>query len=76
MSDLRTAEYGAKRIGVDRQRFYELARRNVLPPGVVVRLGRQLRVNPQRLEEFIEAGGQTLPGGWRREAAEDSRQPA
>ena len=35
-------------------RAYELARRGVLP---CVRLGRQVRVDPERLEQWIAAGG-------------------
>jgi len=40
------------------QRLYELCRRNILPPGVVVRFGtRQLRFNLPKLREFVENGG-------------------
>ena len=45
-------------------RVYELARTGILP---VVRLGRQIRVDAERLDEFLKAGGQALPGGWRAE---------
>jgi hypothetical protein len=41
------------------------AREGILP---VVRLGRQIFVDPDRLEEFIATGGKALPGGWKREA--------
>jgi excisionase family DNA binding protein len=46
-------------------RSTELARMGLLP---VVRLGRQIRVNPDELQKWIEAGGQKLPGNWRRSA--------
>jgi hypothetical protein len=46
-----------------------MARCGILPAGVVVKLGRHWRVNPERLEEFIDNGGQALPGGWRRQPA-------
>ena len=46
-------------------RAAELARRGLLP---TVRLGRQVRVDPDQLEAFIAKGGKPLPGGWRREA--------
>jgi hypothetical protein len=41
------------------------AREGILP---VVRLGRQVFVDPERLKEFIDGGGRAYPGGWRREA--------
>ena len=41
-------------LSVSKQRAYELARQEVIP---VVRLGRQIRVNPERLEQWIQAGG-------------------
>lgn len=46
-------------------RGYQLARQGVLPG--TVRLGRQIRVRADMLQQFIEAGGQALPGGWRRQ---------
>ena len=47
-------------------RGMDLIRQGVFPPGVIVRLGRQVFVDTARLEEFIRAGGKALPGGWRR----------
>ena len=54
----------AQVLDVPLARAYEMAREGIIP---VVRLGRQLRVDPARFEEWIESGGQPLPGGWRRE---------
>ncbi|GMA49223.1 hypothetical protein GCM10025857_05800 [Alicyclobacillus contaminans] len=51
--------------GVSVSRVYELAREGLIP---VVRLGRQLRVDPEQLERWIQTGGKAYPGGWRREA--------
>ena len=42
------------------QRAYELARTGTIPG--VVRIGRQIRVNPVLLEKFIESGGAPLSG--------------
>jgi hypothetical protein len=67
-SQLESVDWGADRCGVTPARFYDLARENFFPPGVVVRFGRQIKVNPDRLEEFIAGGGAALPGGWRKEA--------
>jgi excisionase family DNA binding protein len=50
---------------VTNARVYELLRQGALP---VVRLGRQVRINPSVLQKLVEAGGITLPGGWKRRA--------
>ena len=55
----------AEILDVTLHRAYELARTGVIP---TVRIGRQLRVDADRLQEWIDSGGQSLPGGWRREA--------
>lgn len=49
----------ASMLDVPSARVYEMARRGLIP---VVRMGRQLRVNPEELSNWIAAGGQTLPG--------------
>jgi len=64
---LESVTSSAKRIGISPGRFYDLVRNGILPPGVVVRLGRQIHINPGRLDQFIERGGKALPGGWRKE---------
>lgn len=51
---LRDAKWAAGRLGVRLHRVYELCREDVLPH---VRIGRQIRVDPDALEEWIEAGG-------------------
>ncbi len=55
----------AQLLDLRRHRVYELARANILPH---VRLGRQIRFSAEKIQEFIESGGQALPGGWRKEA--------
>ena len=62
---LLTIEQVAKTLNVSYARAARLAREGALP---VVRLGRQYRVDPERLSDFVAAGGCPLPGGWRREA--------
>ncbi len=49
---------------VSPQRTYEMAREGLLP---VIRLGRQIRVDPMQLEQFLAEGGKSLPGGWKME---------
>jgi excisionase family DNA binding protein len=65
---LESVEYAAKRLNITEQRAYQLAREGILPEGVIVRLGRQIRIDPDELEKFIRGGGQALPGGWKKEA--------
>ena len=64
-SKLQSLQWCATRLGVSYARAAELARQELIP---VVRLGRQIKVSPSALEEFILSGGKALPGGWRREA--------
>jgi excisionase family DNA binding protein len=53
----------AKILKVKLSRVQELVRQGVLPH---FRLGRQIRIDRQQLQQFIARGGQALPGGWRR----------
>ena len=57
----------AELLDVSVARAYELARVGVLP---TVKIGRQLRIDPDQLDQWISAGGQSLPGGWRREPSD------
>ena len=47
----------AELLDVSRARAYELVREGLLP---VVRLGRQVRVDPNKLEAWLDAGGTGL----------------
>jgi excisionase family DNA binding protein len=62
------ADEAAKILGIRVYSLYRLVREGVLPPGVVVRLGRHIRISRPALDAWIAQGGQPLPGGWRREA--------
>jgi excisionase family DNA binding protein len=64
--EIYTAEELAKLLKVKPYRVQELARINILPH---FRLGRQLRFPATAIKAFIESGGKTLPGGWRRKQA-------
>ncbi len=55
----------ARILKVKPARVQELVRQGILPH---FRLGRQIRIDQQQLQHFIERGGQALPGGWRRTA--------
>ena len=61
---LLTVKETAQILGLPISRVYDLCRQQILP---TVRLGRQVRIDPERLEEFIANGGKALPGGWRNE---------
>ncbi len=60
-------EETAEILQVSVQRVYEMVRTRVLPPGVAIRLGRQVRIDADALVEWLRNGGQSLSGGWRRE---------
>lgn len=51
---LLTVEEVSKRLSVPKSRAYELVRRDLLP---VVRIGRQVRIDPEELEAWIRRGG-------------------
>jgi excisionase family DNA binding protein len=53
----------ARILKVKPSRVQELVRQGILPH---FRLGRQIRIDRQQLQHFIERGGRALPGGWRR----------
>jgi hypothetical protein len=53
------------------RRALQAARTGVLPRGVVIRLGRQVRFSAAALRSYLEGGGAALPGGWRRKPAEE-----
>lgn len=59
----------AELLNVSTSRAYALARSGTLP---TVRLGRQLRIDAERLEKWIADGGQALSGGWRQAADADA----
>jgi excisionase family DNA binding protein len=63
MRQLLGLKQAAAILSISYARAAELARTGMLP---VVRLGRQVRIDPQQLELFIAQGGKALPGGWRR----------
>lgn len=59
------AEEVAVLLGLPIQRVYALVRDRILP---AVRLGRAIRFSSARLKEWVAAGGQSHPGGWRKKA--------
>lgn len=72
MRQLLTLKQVAEALNIGYFRASELTRRGILP---AVRIGRQVRVRPDVLEQFIESGGRPLAGGWRRKAP-DGREAA
>lgn len=53
-------------LGESPKAIYSMIRCQLLPPGVAVRIGRKVRIHRERLLAWLEAGGQALPGGWKR----------
>lgn len=64
---LLTADDVANHLSVPKSTVYEAVRQSRI--GWMVRIGRMVRFDPDKLEAWIGAGGQALPGGWRQEAA-------
>jgi excisionase family DNA binding protein len=61
------ADEVAEMLRVDRQRVYELARRNAIP---VIRLGeRQYRFDAEAIRQWIEHGGKVVTGEYADNAA-------
>ena len=56
----------AELLDVKQSRVYDLAQQNLIPH---IKLGRQVRFDLDKVEAWLESGGQALPGGWRQEAA-------
>jgi hypothetical protein len=63
---LQPASYGIRRTGLPHAKFYACVREGIIPAGVIVRFGRSIYIDPDKLEEFLAAGGKAFPGGWRR----------
>ena len=52
---------GLHKLGVTKVgRAYRLAREGILPPGVVIRIGRRLLIDEDALDEFRRQGGRGL----------------
>lgn len=62
---LLTVSETAQLLNTSEDRVRRMAREGLLP---VVKLGRLIRFNKDELHRWIEAGGQSYPGGWRKEA--------
>jgi excisionase family DNA binding protein len=62
---LLSAEEVAETLNVSEQRVHEIAREGLCP--AVVRIGRQVRFHPAKLDAWLEFGSAVLPGDWRRE---------
>ena len=56
----------AELLDVTPARVYDLAQQDLIPH---IKLGRQVRFDLDKVEAWLESGGQALPGGWRQEAA-------
>lgn len=57
---LRRAEEIAPILRVKPERVYEMARLGILPKGVVIKLGRQVRFDEDRLCEWMQNGGKGI----------------
>lgn len=57
-SKLLTVPEVAEILNVSEERVYALARSGL-------KLGRQIRVDAGKLQQWIDCGGSALPGGWK-----------
>ena len=60
-----TVEEAAELLQLPVPNVYRQIRSGLIPVGVCVRIGRQIRIRPDRLEQWLDAGGAALPGGWK-----------
>jgi excisionase family DNA binding protein len=63
MRHLLTAQDVAERLGIGEDAVYRLTRQKVLPS---VRIGRLIRFDENALEDWVQKGGQSWEGGWRK----------
>lgn len=63
MQRLLTVQQVAHQLQLPAPRVYELVRTGSLP---CVKIGRQVRFDPEQLAQWIANGGRPLEGGWRR----------
>ena len=61
-----TARTVAQRLGLGTRAVLRFARQATIP---MVRVGRYVRFDSHLIEEWIEAGGASLPGDWRADQA-------
>ncbi len=64
MARLLRANQAAQKIDVTVDRLYDYSRQGIVP---VVRIGRQVRWSEEALDDFISNGGQSFPGGWKKD---------
>lgn len=60
---LLSVEQAAERLGISVHHAYVMCREQRMPG--VVRVGRAVKVDSQKLESWIDVGGEPLSGGWR-----------
>ena len=63
MTKLLKVEDVAELFNVTEERVYTLAREGIIP---VCRVGRQLRFSENAINEFVDSGGKSWSGGWRK----------
>ncbi|MED0672677.1 helix-turn-helix domain-containing protein [Aneurinibacillus aneurinilyticus] len=64
MNRLLTIEETCDILAIPIQTGYAMAREKILP---TVRIGRLVRIDPDKLKEWIDQGGKSYAGGWKKE---------
>jgi len=63
---LTTVDHLAEALSINQTQAYALIRAGIIAPPVIVRVGRQYRVNTKELERWIAEGGASYRFGWRK----------
>lgn len=61
-----TSDEVASILNVPKSTVYEAAKQKRI--GGTIRFGRKIRFDPRKFQEWLDGGGESLPGGWRQEA--------
>ena len=67
MPEFVTADQLAPTLGVSKARLYQLARDRIVP---AVFMGRMVKFDLVQIRKWIERGGKSYPGGWRKDPVE------
>ena len=65
MTTLLRSSDAAKKLDITEYQLYAKTREGIIP---AVKIGRMIRWNEEALNDFIQAGGKSYPGGWKKEA--------
>ena len=65
MTTLLRSRDAAEKLDITEYQLYAKTREGIIP---AVKIGRMIRWNEEALNDFIQVGGKSYPGGWKKEA--------